>query len=841
MVTVHALLLIVATVPAAALQSVAVADLKSVLELESEADARLTTDARNRLELSRMEVEFERVETESSATLSPRDRDAAHNRKYVADFDAELDMTKVATMGWSVGVTFDMDTDFQPVSILKVKKNGVLQEWNDAHPDKAVLVGDEVVQVNDIQWHANSQIFAERIKGQFLAAKHQAAGAKMVLTLHIQRPRRERAVRYAAQREDLHRKLYSAEFMAEIPMKGVLPRDPMHQAMGWRLNKSVEWQPVSIEKLRGIGLVAEYNKEHPNRKIMAGDEIMQVNHVAFHHSAAAFEERLGSQFKAQQKIEYEGAPGETNVLKLYVRRPRSEEKDIPDDQVYTKYYSVNLALVDAHNLGWHLNVSDDADPITVDKIMQRKGHPIYNYNLANPTNMVKVGDSILKVNDVTWHSNTKKFADRIEKEFEKARPHASKRAGKDSPYYSVKFTLVDSHNLGWHLNVGDDADPVTVDKIMQKKGHPIYNYNLANPTNMVQVGDSILKVNDVAWHGNTKKFADRIEKEFEKARPHNRSNGQHNEPHATTLELYMQRPLVQPIASLAEDGGSLGNTDPRNTNLQLLMQRREVHRITKEWSVTLPAEEGVSLGWQLNYIDEEFPLTVSKIRTDGAVFEYNQEHPDQRIVAGDNIVMVNDDLWREDSSKFKARLNDLFSKSKATGNITFFMRRPAGVRDTTNDVSADRPFFKEFIVNLPVNLDSPGWQLNFDNDTVPLTISKIRVAGTVHDWNEKNPLNDVQVGDRIARVNSILWHNNTQAFQDKLNLQMEIARKGKYQAKPTVQLLVQRPWRGASSEPTEDSSGDSGDDGVIGASEDSGEDSTGASEDEDSTGASDEP
>jgi hypothetical protein len=819
MITFHAILLIVATVPAAALKAVAVADMQSILELESETDAHLSADARIRAELSRMGVEFEhnaqRTELESSATLSPQDRVAAHATKYAAEFDADLDMTKVATEGMSVGVTFDMDTDFQPVSVLKVKKNGVLQEWNDAHPDKAVMVGDEVVRVNDIQWHANSQTFAERIKGQFLAAKHQTPGAKMTLTLHIQRPRRERATRYAAQREDLHRKLYSTEFMAEISMKGVLPRDPLHQAMGWRLNSSVDWQPVSIEKLRSIGLVARYNKEHPNMKILAGDEIIQVNHIQWHHSAAAFEERLSAQFKAQQKFEYEGPPGEKNVFKLYVRRPRSAEKDIPEDQVYTKYYTVNLTLVDAHNLGWHLNVSNDSDPITVDKIMRRKGHPIYNYNLANPTNMVQVGDSILRVNDVTWHSNTKKFAERIEKEFEKARPHATKGQIKDARYYTVNLTLVDSHNLGWHLNVGNDSDPVTVDKIMQKKGHPIYNYNLANPTKMVQVGDSILSVNDVTWHGNTKKFAERIDKEFEKARPH----ASNKEPQKATLELHLKRPLVQPSTSLAEDGGSSEDMSPHTSTLQLLMQRRLVQPIAKEWSVTLPAVDGESLGWQLSYSDEEFPLTVTKIRNDGAVFEYNQEHPDQRIVAGDNIVMVNDELWREDSSNFKMRVNELYTKSKKIGNITFFVRRPAGVRDTTNDLSADRPFFKEFIVNLPVSQTSPpGWQLQADNDSSPLTIAKIRAAGTVHDWNERNPLNDIQVGDHIAKVNSILWHNNTQTFQDKLNLQMEIARKGKYQAKPTVQLLIQRPWRTSSSSETTDDSDDN--DGVIGASED---------------------
>mmetsp|Transcript_123821 Transcript_123821/g.332534 ORF Transcript_123821/g.332534 Transcript_123821/m.332534 type:complete len:620 (-) Transcript_123821:189-2048(-) len=604
-----------------------------------------------------------------------------HASKFEAEFDAELDMTAVVTEGKSVGVTFDMDTDFQPVSILKVKKNGILEDWNRAHPDKAVMVGDEVVQVNDIKWHANSQTFAERIKGQFLAAKNNKPGAKNRLALYIQRPRKERVVRYQAQREDLHRKLYSAEFDAEISMKGVLPREPIHQAMGWRLNSSVDWQPVSVEKLRATGLIAKYNKEHPDAKIRAGDEIIKVNHIQWHHSSTAFAERLGSQFVAAQKREHSGS-SEENVLKLRIRRPRSAHNEAPEEQVYTKYYTVHLDLKDSHKLGWHLNASNDTSLVTVDKIMSKKGHPIAMYNAANPTNAVQVGDNVVRVNNVTWHGNAKKFVERIDKEFARARP---------------------------------------------RKG---------------------------------------------------------GTPHSTSLELLMMRRLVQPIA--------------------------------KEWTVTVPAEEGGVLGWQLNYSEDSFPLTVAKVRNSGAVFEFNQDHPDSRVVPGDVIVKVDaghaigESLWREDSSSFEKRLNELFSKAKKIGNISFFMRRPEGVRDTTNDAAADRPFFREFIVNLPVQ-KALGWQLQFENDTSPLSVAKIRATGAVHDWNERNPLNDIQVGDHIAKVNNVFWHNNTESFLAKVNLQMKLAREAKLPAKPVVQLLVQRPWRTYATESTvstEDSSGD---------------------------------
>jgi hypothetical protein len=690
MVAVHAVLFIAATVPAAALNSKT--DLKTQHALNSKTDLTYSFELESGSDLHGQvqegsSLDRSRMDSELTETLSPSERAAMHSQKFEAEFVADLDMTSAVEEGKSVGVTFDMDADFQPVSILKVKKNGILEDWNKAHPDKAVMVGDEVVQVNDIKWHANSQTFAERIKGQFLAAKHKTPGAKNTLSLYIQRPRREKVVRYQAQREDLHRKLYSAEFVAEIPMKGVLPRDPIHQAMGWRLNSSVDWQPVSIAKLRATGLVAKYNKEHPDAKIRAGDEVIQVNHIQWHHSASAFAERIGAQFVAAQKKTRE-APEEVTVFKLGIRRPRSANNEAPQDEVYTKYYTVHLDLRDSHTLGWHLNASNDTEPITVSKIMTRKGHPIQLYNLAHPTNAVQVGDNVMRVNNITWHSNAKKFAERIDKEFERVRP---------------------------------------------RKG---------------------------------------------------------GAPHDTSLELHMMRRLVQPIA--------------------------------KEWTVTLPAEEGGALGWQLNYSVEEFPLTVAKIRNNGVVFEFNQEHPDSRIIPGDVIVKVNaghavgESLWREDSPSFEKRINELFSKAKKTGNISFFLRRPEGVRDTTNDASPDRPFFREFIVNLPVQ-NALGWQLSSDNETSPLSVTKIRTTGAVHDWNERNPLNDIQVGDHIAKVNSVFWHNNTESFLAKLNLQMKLAREAKPGAKPVIQLLVQRPWRTyftESTESTEDSSGD-----VAGASE----------------------
>jgi len=648
-------LLVTAIVPAVTLKPSIDATADETLEELLDVEIHRRGESGPSLQTGDTSLDYQMGASHTSVTLSPEQRAIAHTSKFEKDFVVELDMSTAVEGKQTIGVVLELDTDFQPVSVSKIKKTGILEAWNKMHPDRAVLVGDEIVKVNDITWHANSETFAQRIKHQFLASRAQLPGARNVLSLTIQRPRKIKEVRFESQRADLHRQLYSKDFVAEIPLKGVLPGVSLHQAMGWKLNATVDWMPVSIEKIRNTGLVPRYNKDHPDAKILAGDEIVQVNHIPWHHNAEVFEDRLEAQFTAGQKLEILRTPSHENVLKLSIRRPRTALAPL-DEQVYTKQYSVQLDLQGAHNLGWRLNKSSDADPIAVDKI--RRDSPLYNYNKASPMAMVRVGDTIMKVNNISWHGNTKKFADRIDKEFEMARP---------------------------------------------RKG---------------QV----------------------------------RSNN--------TLMLVMQRRVVQPII--------------------------------QEWTVTLPAVEGKSLGWQLNYSEEEFPLTVSKIRSNGVVYEHNLGHPESKILAGDVIVKVNSFLWRQDSSTFEKRLNEQYSKSKKNGNISFFLRRPAGVQDAEQD--PNRPFYKEFFIQLPiVNGQTMGWQLSSDNDTAPLTVGKVRNMGSVHDWNEANPFNDIQVGDRITTVNSVHWHGNATQFLERVSLQLEAARKDK--GRPFVTVLVQRPWR----------------------------------------------
>merc|ERR1719188_1200935 len=205
---------------------------------------------------------------EETNTFSPQQRNAMHAAKYEKEFNVVLNMTYAHESGLPIGFALDMDTDFIPISVRKIKKIGLLEDWNKKHPDKALLIGDEIVKVNDILWHHNTRTFAERIKGQFTASRSLKKGAKLMLTLGVQRPHREKEVRSAAQREDLHRQLYSKDFTVDIPMGN-------DHKMGWQLNSSVDWMPVSISEISKEGALAAWNKQHPESKVLPGDEIIQ--------------------------------------------------------------------------------------------------------------------------------------------------------------------------------------------------------------------------------------------------------------------------------------------------------------------------------------------------------------------------------------------------------------------------------------------------------------------------------------------------------------------------------------------------------------------------------------
>jgi hypothetical protein len=260
-------------------------------------------------------------------TLSPEQRVLAHQSKFAAEFTVELNMTEAHETGEKMGIILNRDADFMPATVWRIHKVGLIEEWNKAHPDMAVHVGDEIIRVNDIQWHANTETFISRIVGQFQAGRKQKDGASDMLKLYIQRPRVWEHARFAGQREDAHNKDYAAEFVARVAMPDELD-DTMEKMMGWNLVRQhgpkglEEWKPVVIKTIDRLGPVERWNKEHPDKLILEGDEIMQLDNIRFHHNATHWLKTLLKHYRSAALVE----STDRSAL-VYIRRPRSNQEE----------------------------------------------------------------------------------------------------------------------------------------------------------------------------------------------------------------------------------------------------------------------------------------------------------------------------------------------------------------------------------------------------------------------------------------------------------------------------------------------------------------------------------
>ena len=66
---------------------------------------------------------------------------------YAAEFKVLVDKTD----GQMLGLTLSSQRDRGYLKIKRVKSSGLVQQWNDDHPDLAVQPGDRIVEVNSIR------------------------------------------------------------------------------------------------------------------------------------------------------------------------------------------------------------------------------------------------------------------------------------------------------------------------------------------------------------------------------------------------------------------------------------------------------------------------------------------------------------------------------------------------------------------------------------------------------------------------------------------------------------------------------------------------------------------
>lgn len=462
--------------------------------------------------------------------LAEAERKRLHDLAYEKEFTVDLNMTEAHVSGKALGLQADTDTDFTPLAVAKVQKNGLLESWNRANPDREVHVGDQIMRVNDIIWHHNTKTFAKRISGQFLAAKTYKEGAKRTLSLTIQRPRQQSQTRFESQRQDLHRQQYSKEFVANISVL-------RNRGLGWELNTTQDWKPASVHKVDSTGLVALWNQEHPEFRIYPGDEIIQANRLVWHHNSQVFGSKIDTQ------LHHLAQTNSNEVLSLHIQRPRSVIEKL-EDRVFVKsagkqgaqrfanfsYARGWLAEIPARvglNLGLKLNATDDEFPVTVTNI-QKLG-AVHIFNEDNPDDALVPGDQIFKVNDIMWGSDSRTFGTRLDQQFaESARTGSSGRvrlwvqrpvgvdpdtaSSEDSADY-MEFTAelavptTPSETMGWGLNT-TDGGPVSVGKILAFGS--VSKWNHENPMKDIEPGDQIVQVEENVWSNDTRPFMKRL-------------------------------------------------------------------------------------------------------------------------------------------------------------------------------------------------------------------------------------------------------------------------------------------------------------------------------------------
>jgi len=135
------------------------------------------------------ELETDNKPTVSASLISNEEWEKLQVSRYEKEFTVELNMT-AAHDGMQIGAELGCRSDHDPLIVLKLRDVGLVEDWNLAHPDEAVQVGDEFVKVGDMTWNRHSDLFMHHLKEQFLVLREQDPGITNILELGFKRPRR---------------------------------------------------------------------------------------------------------------------------------------------------------------------------------------------------------------------------------------------------------------------------------------------------------------------------------------------------------------------------------------------------------------------------------------------------------------------------------------------------------------------------------------------------------------------------------------------------------------------------------------------------------------------------
>jgi len=365
----------------------------------------------------------------TKARSSPERQERFQDVQYVAEFVAEINLTRARDTGSALGLALDVGTEWFPISVVEVKEHGLVAEWNAANPGKEVRVHDHITRVNDLQWHGDTSTFVRGIAGQLESG---GRAVQHILSLHVRRPKDDdMQTRQTREREDLHQFhiLYATEFAAEIQMFPMVSTGGTAvDFMGWELTSKTDWEPVTITKIMREGALARWNSAHPDDLILQGDQILKVNNVSWDHNSTVFASSIGRQLARSR------SPGSGGTLALLIRRPwpvqeafdmarATQELGVWKNKSFTTLFRFHRSLPGAEGveaIGWQLEADGNEAPVVVSKVW--KEGLVAEWNAQNPASAIEPKSQVIQVNDVVWRvgSNSSDFMRSITEALENA-------------------------------------------------------------------------------------------------------------------------------------------------------------------------------------------------------------------------------------------------------------------------------------------------------------------------------------------------------------------------------------------------------------------------------------
>ncbi|CAK0873976.1 unnamed protein product, partial [Prorocentrum cordatum] len=803
-------------------------------------------------------------------------------------FSVELNLSRAHDLGLLAGLKLGIDTDASPISVLAVRRRGLVDEWNSAHSGtgNAICVGDKITRANDFLWHLNSVKFARHVMSLYDAGRSLRPGAQGILELEIWRPHldpqtaallkkqfEERGASDAAPPEEAVNSTdaqaeeapAAAEGAEEDNGAGGKPEEELAAAKpegdaegaGDTAREEEEEQKEAVEeadeapvaakeeKAEDVGDKTEEKEDEENDYTKEEDNAQKDADVKTEDA----EEALVA-VKKEQEEALDAVKEALVAVKEKKEEVEDDEKDAVDKEAMARDVAKEVVVEEAEGQGasgsaeeigaagfgeegpatgpkakeelqeyrrqffpdldTHTDSQDDAGapraspggapgaeappPLAEGQAQEspeaaaRRERNLKKKAEREATEKAKReaalafkgADEALKKKAEREAKEKDKQEAAWEKEHgaaEAARPRAAAESGKTRSFVAALELPKNSDGLtiakvlGWKLDVADDSAPITIGKVRREGS--VAAWNAANPGKAIGPGDQIKTVNGIRWNHNSMLFADHIAKQFAASQA------------VASRRLYVE--VLQASAGAEDVGAEKSDVaSPAGANADAPASKAasasSASQGDREETEAAPPGSGAP---QNQAEAARASLDAGAPREDGSQAEEapsSSEPPRAQSKAGDVVADAGDPEARNGT-----RAAELMS---AIGHIA------AAQSAEKFEVALDVP---KSMGGLSI-AKILGWQLDVAGDSVPLTVHKVRRAGSVAIWNSAHPDHAIRPGDKIVEVNGIPWNHNSMLFADRIAKQFEASQR---LASRRLTLKMQRAAEGVGSGPSE--------------------------------------